>query len=220
MRPSILRKGRRRQRERGAAMVEAAFMFPLFIILFFSLIYAHSYTGTKIDEATQARELAWTNAMSNCGTTGDSETEQLPDNTPSLSLTHGNFVATHQTSSIAMTTTSNPQQPMNGESNSTQTGVSQSIAGGSIEGAFSGLLSMVLGAVSDLFPDPNGAQGLSKTAISWRMPNNYNGSDPSNSTTVTQTVTVMCNEKPQNGTVLTVIEDFFGDIASFVNQKL
>jgi hypothetical protein len=201
-------------------MVEAAFMFPLLIILFFSLIYAHSYTGTKIDEATQAREMAWTNAMSNCGNSGDSETEKLPDNVTSLSLTHGNFVATNQASSIAMTTTSNPQQPMNGESNSTQTGVSQSVSGGSIEGAFSGLLSMVLGAVSDLFPDPNGAQGVSKTTISWRMPNNYNGSDPSNSTTVKQTVTVMCNEKPQNGTVLTVIEDFFGDIMSFVNQKL
>jgi hypothetical protein len=209
-----------RERERGAAMVEAAFMFPLFIILFFSLMYAHSYTATKIDEETQGREMAWTNAMSNCGTTGDSETEQLPDNVTSLSLTHGSFVATNQSSSIVMTTTSNPQQPMNGESNSTQSGVSQAIAGGSVEGAFSGLLGMILGAVSDLFPDPNGAQGVSKTAISWRMPNNYNGSDPSNSTTLTQTVTVMCNEKPQNGTVLTVIEDFFGDVMSFVTQKL
>jgi len=212
---------RSHSRERGAAMVEAAFMFPMFIILFFSIIYAHSFSATKIDEATQARELAWSNAMSNCVQGGGgSDSETLPDMETSLALTKGNFRATGSPSTIAMNTTSNPQLPMNGEASSTQAGVSQAIAGGSIEGALGGIVGMLLNAVSDIFPDANGAQGVTSGAVSWRLPNNYANSDPSNSTTITHTVTVMCNEKPQNGSVETVVADLVGDISNFVTSKL
>lgn len=218
MRPSILR---RHARERGAAMVEAAFMFPMFIILFFSIIYAHSFSATKIDEAAQARELAWSNAMSNCVEGGGgSDSETLPTMESSLSLTKGNFRATGSPSTISMSTTSNSQLPLNGEASSTQTGVSQAISGGAIEGALSGIVGMLLNTVADIFPDPNGAQGVTTGAVSWRLPNNYANMDPSNSTSITHTVTVMCNEKPQNGDVKTVVADLVGDIANFVTSKL
>ena len=217
MRTSILCD---RAGQRGAALVEAAFMFPMFIILFFSVIYAHSFSATKIDEATQAREMAWTNAMSNCGHTGAPENETVPDEVASLSMSRGNFTATSQTSTIAMNTTSNPQNPLNGDGATTTSGVQHAIAGGSIEGAFSEIANMLVGAVAGIFPDPNGAQGVSTGAVSWRLPNNYNNTDPNNSTTIKHTVTVMCNETPQNGSVAAVVEDVFGDIMNFVTGHI
>jgi hypothetical protein len=218
MRPSIHRQ---RQHERGAALVEAAFMFPMFIILFFSVIYAHSFTATKIDEATQARELAWNNAMTNCVQGGGgSDSETLPDLETSLSLTRGNFKGTGTPSTIGMNTTSKPLTPMNGEAGSTQAGVTQSISGGSIEGAFAGIVGMLLDTVAKIFPDPNGAQGVTTGSVSWRLPNNYAHTDPNNSTSLTHTVTVYCNEAPQDGSVKTVVGDLVGDISNFVTSKL
>ena len=221
MKPSILRRQvARRRAQRGAAMVEAAFMFPMFIILFFSVIYAHSFSATKIDEATQARELAWTNAMGNCGKTGDAIIEKIPDQVSDLSVTRGNFTGVEQTSQIAIQTTTSPQSPMNGESSSTKSGVSEAIAGGSIEGAFGNIANMLVGVVADLFPDPDGAQGVGTGTVSWRLPNNSAASDPTNSTKLTQTVTVMCDETVQNGSVLTVVKDLIGDIGGFVSGAL
>jgi hypothetical protein len=119
-----------------------------------------------------------------------------------------------------MNTTSNPQTPMNGEASSAQAGVIQAISGGSIEGALSGIVGMLLNTVAKIFPDPNGAQGVTVGGVSWRLPNNYANTDPNNSTTLTQTVTVYCNETPQDGSVKTVVADFVGDIANFVTSKL
>lgn len=212
---------RRRRHERGAALVEAAFMFPLLIILFFSCIYAHSYSATKIDEATQARELAWTNAMGNCGkSAGSIETEVLPDKGDSLSLTRQNFRAVGSPSTIVMSTTATILDSMNGTGDNTQTGASQALSGGSIEGAFAGIMGMVLNAVSSIFPDSSGSQAASKGSVAWRLPNNYAATDPSNSTSLTNTVTVACNEKVQNGSVEAVVADIFGSITSFVSGKL
>jgi hypothetical protein len=118
-----------------------------------------------------------------------------------------------------MTTSSSPQNPMNGAA-SGQADVGKALAGGSIEGAFSGLIGMVTGVVADIFPTPDGAQGVSTGNISWRLPNNYANSDPTNSTTLTQRVTVVCNEKPQNGSVKTVVADLIGDVMSFVQGAL
>ena len=214
MRHSYLRS----RAERGAAMVEAAFMFPMFVLMFFTLIYAHSYSATKIDEQTQARELAWTNAMANCGKASSDEVENLPTTVTSLNMTRNNFTGIGSTSQIAMTTSSKPQSPMTGTASTTslEATVSGAIAGGAVEGAFSAIMGIVLDAVASVFPDPNGAQGSSNGTVSWRLPNSYANANPNNSTTITQQVTVMCNETAQDGSLKTVLGDAISSIVSIV----
>jgi len=85
-------------------MVEAAFMFPMFVILWFSVVYAHAFSSTQIDTNTQSRELAWTDAMSNCNKQGYQEKETLPDNNDSLSVTRNTWTSTSATTTIAVST--------------------------------------------------------------------------------------------------------------------
>ena len=57
---------RRRRRARGAAMVEALVTIPFFIIIFASMLYVGRLYGEKQRTLRQAKEYAWTFAMSNC----------------------------------------------------------------------------------------------------------------------------------------------------------
>lgn len=222
MRSSHLRQ---RRHERGAALVEAAFMFPMFVLLFFSIIYAHSFSATQIDVNTQARELAWTDAMTNCvqGGGGDDEKETLPDYASDLSVQkRGNFMGTGQTSTTAITTSANAPAPLTLVSSGNDIGasVSSSISGGSVEGALGTIVNLLSTKLASVFPNPNGTQAVGKGNVSWRLPNNYAAMNPTNSTAKMQTVTVMCDEKPQTGSPKAVVEDLFSDVASFVSSAL
>ena len=186
--------------EQGTAMVEAAFMFPMFIIMWFSIVYAHAFSATEIDTNTQSRELAWNDAMGNCNKTGDSEKETLPGNLGSLSSSAGNWQST-SSSTPTVTNTSDLAQKLSGtaSSSSAHDATKAAIAGGSLEGAFGALLNPILTAVASILPDPEGEQAIARANVSWRMPNNYNGMDPTNSTPIRQTTTVPCNLAPLNG---------------------
>jgi hypothetical protein len=205
MKPSIRH---RRGHKRGAAMVEAAFMFPMFIILFFAMIYAHNYGATQIETNSQARSLAWNDAMANCnlGPASD-EREDLPTNSNTAPSTNvGNFTGlSGQSSTTTVSTSANTTLKLNASANDSSTGVSQALSGGNIEGGLSGIIGIVVNFVAQIFPDPEGAQASSSGTISWRLPNNYTGDDPTNSTTRSQKVTIMCNEKALEGKITNVI---------------
>ena len=69
---------RRRRHQRGVALVEAAFMLPMFVILWYGSLYVHNLGSKYIAVNTAAREDAWTTAMSNCGVHKSSDSEVLP----------------------------------------------------------------------------------------------------------------------------------------------
>jgi len=59
-------------RERGAAMVETAMVFPMFVILWFVTMWVYRTYDTKLDLMARTRGEAWGYAMSNCGKSGTS----------------------------------------------------------------------------------------------------------------------------------------------------
>ena len=65
----------RRRHQRGAAMVEAAFMLPMFVILFFTTMYLHNLNAKQIALNMTTREAAWSYAMANCNVTKDADSE-------------------------------------------------------------------------------------------------------------------------------------------------
>jgi hypothetical protein len=75
-----------RRGERGVAMVEAAAVLPLFVVLWFVTLYAHSYFAKKLDVNAKARANAWGFAMSNCGNQGQSPTDPTPNNVSASSV--------------------------------------------------------------------------------------------------------------------------------------
>lgn len=62
---------RKRRRQRGAAMVEAAFVIPVLVALWMAGAYAQAACTAKLDALATARSEAWAYAASNCGTPGD-----------------------------------------------------------------------------------------------------------------------------------------------------
>jgi hypothetical protein len=93
---------------------------------------------------------------------------------------------------------------------------SSAFSGGSVTGAMTSFLSTVTSAISSIFPNPQGSQLNNSTALNWRLPNNYTGSNATNTTTVNGTSTVMCNEAPQDGSIFAVISDIFSFVGSLV----
>jgi hypothetical protein len=176
---------RSRRGQRGAAMVEAAFMFPMFVILWFSIVYAHSFSSTQIDANTQSRELAWTDAMANCNKAGYQEKETLPAQNDSLAVTRNTWTSTTAPTTIAVGT-SESAGALSATASSSNAGdaMGAAVAGGSLEGAFGALIGPVLNAIAGILPSPQGAKAIATGPVSWRMPNTYAGLDPSNSTTM------------------------------------
>src|SRR5215472_10225038 len=80
-RGSHLKRVRARRRKRGVALVEAAACMPLFVVLWFSILYAHNLFATKMGVNAAARAQAWGFAMGNCGMSGSPN----PTATPGLS---------------------------------------------------------------------------------------------------------------------------------------
>jgi hypothetical protein len=212
-----------RRRERGAALVEAAFMFPMFVILFYAIIYAHTFYSTQLDSNAQSRQLAWNDAMSDCGKSTSDDRDNPPSYAGSLTaLLRYNFTKTGNGQGSPIHINTNEQTPtaLNGEASDAMTGITTALAGGSVEGALGAIIGPIINTVASFFPDPNGSQAVAKGNFNWRMPNNYNGDDPNNTLAVHQTVTVMCNETPQNGSAKTVIGDIVGDIVSWVQNNI
>ncbi len=187
-----------RRRERGAALVEAAFMMPMFIILFFTSLYAHNVNSKQITLNTTARAQAWAYAMSNCNKgPGSPEGESLPlgssGNAQTMDLEGGS--------------------PGGGTS-----AASSALSSGSVTGAISSFLSAITSVLSDIFANPPGSQSTVRDSVSWRLPNVYDGSGYGvRSTPLYQSVTVVCNEQAQNGSIVTAVEDLLCSIvhASF-----
>jgi cytoskeletal protein RodZ len=210
----LISRQKQRGRQRGAAMVEAAFMFPMFVIMFFSIVYAHSFSSTQIDANTQSRQLAWNDAMSNCTKTGSADQEQLPPNATSLTVSHGNFESTNSSNPIT-TNTNETNSKLNKTSTSSDTtnAMQSAMSGGSLEGAFGAILGPILNAVASILPDPEGAQATAKANISYRLPNNYAGLNPNNSTTISQITTIPCNLAPQAGGLAGIFNEIKGAVS-------
>jgi hypothetical protein len=210
---------RRLRRQRGAALVEAAFMFPMFVICFYAIIYMHTFYATQIDANMLSRQYAWGDSMNNCGGgPGDATDTDTPNSlqNPS-SVSRNTFIGVGANATFPVSTVAGPDdhQKMNDEASDASTGVSAAMSGGSVTGAAALIVGKITGFIAGIFPDPLGAQGVSSASFSWRLPMpvydqtggaNYNAQQR----TTSQSVTIMCNEKPQNGNPVSVI----GDIGS------
>ncbi len=199
-RPSAHARSRRRG-ERGAAMVEAAFMLPMFVLLWFTSLYAHRMGATQIDLNTEARANAWQYAMANCGTLGTSPSENEPGLSPPAGTTNPGLNGMDD--NPGTTTSSGLGSAPNGEA-----------------GKISKLASPVTNFIADLMPNPTGSVARIKKTINWREPNLYvaggGGSAANNETNMQQTVTLVCNQYPQNGNILSAIKG----IVCMVSGKL
>ena len=176
-------------------MVEAVAIMPVFVILFFTAVYAHSWGARQIDLNSQSRQASWVLAMANCNVKGQNESETLP-----ASNTGG-------TAPSIITLA-------NSSANDAGSAAKSAFSAGSVTGWMSSFLSTVTSAIAGIFPNPSGAQLNKSDTVNWRMPNNYTGANPSNSTTVQGNTTVMCNEAPMDGTISNVISDIIGFVKS------
>jgi hypothetical protein len=167
-------------------MVEAAFMMPMFVILFFTSLYAHNLNAKQISLNIQTRGSAWGYAMNNCGQTNSPESETLP------AVGGGDGVS---------------QVQLFGQTgNDAASAASSALAGGNNPGAISSIASGVTGAIANVLPNPYGSQAQIQSKVSWRQPNVYTGADPSNNTNVQQTVTLVCNQEPIDGSIEAAVQ--------------
>jgi hypothetical protein len=189
---STIRK--RKASERGAALVETAFMAPMFVILVFSAFYAYNFGRAQIDVATLARQEAWTYSMDNCGQGGPNESESLPGGSTSTQTP-----ITHSPPSASLT--------------------SQMSATLSGKGGGSFIVALVQGLVNHiqgLFPNPSGSMQNETEIVNFRIPNLYAGQSGKGFVTriasgsgttgngaatkaLKNNVTVYCNEPPSSG---------------------
>lgn len=189
---SAARRARRRH-QRGTALVETAFMLPMFVILWYGSLYVHSLGSKYIQVNSDARADAWQTAMANCGVHHDEETEKLP-----AALGGGTGLAG------------------SGGAGSSSA-VSTALKNGNSAGALSGFVNTFTSILSSVFPNPNGSTVLKTQTISWREPDLYDHSGMSpKSTTVKGTTTVVCNEAPMNGSISNVISGVVSLIKSII----
>jgi hypothetical protein len=66
-----LAAARARIRARGAILVEAVVVLPIFIIIFAGIVFVGKFYDAKLSVMRASRQSAWTEAMANCGTAGD-----------------------------------------------------------------------------------------------------------------------------------------------------
>lgn len=57
----------RRRRHHGAAMVEGLVVIPFFVLIFAGIMFAGNVYEQKLVNLAEARNLAWTDSMANCG---------------------------------------------------------------------------------------------------------------------------------------------------------
>jgi hypothetical protein len=185
-----------RARERGAAMVEAAFMMPMFVLLFFTSIYAHNLYAKQIALNMTSRSQAWSLAMYNCS--------KGPGSPEGETLGAADSGGSGEATTISLNAGSG--------SSDSSSATSGALNGGSVSGAATSAISGVTSMISSIFPNPSGSQSVQNGSVSWRAPNLYNPGDNGGiqSTQVTQTVTIVCNEQAQNGNICTAIAAVVG----------
>ena len=76
--------------ERGAALVEACVVVPVFIVLFAGMLFLHQVLQKTQEAQLSARTIAWTQAMRGCQ--GSAEIEQ-PDLTSRMDTAPGSSVS-------------------------------------------------------------------------------------------------------------------------------
>jgi hypothetical protein len=167
---------------RGAALVEAAFIFPMFIILFFGALYFHNAWFKKFDVIAQARSESWAYAMSACGKNGE-------DNTEKFSGVKANK------GTLTMTDTVNNNM------------VSQ-LAGGGFTGFLSGLGSYI--SSLPIFLNPEAADSAHSGTVDYRQRDIYDKTVANSTTTLNYEAVVVCNIDPANGNLWEVVKMIFG----------
>jgi hypothetical protein len=194
-RPNPRRLRGRRRHERGVALVEAAFMLPMFVILWYASLYVHSLGSHYIAINTEARKEAWQTAMANCGAHGQQETEVLP-----ASLSSGiNLPA--------------------GNGGDTINAVVTALKGGNIAGALAGFVNTFTAALANAFPSPKGAHFTKTDTVNWRVPDLYNHSGMgTENTNLKYSTTVVCDIAPENGSISNVAGAIVAIIGSIVHQ--
>ena len=80
-RPNLPARTRARAGERGAAFVEAVIVLPFFILVFAGVMFVGKFYDSKLTVMREARQSAWTQSMSNCGTAGDPNTTRAAAST-------------------------------------------------------------------------------------------------------------------------------------------
>jgi hypothetical protein len=180
-------RAKRRKGARGAAMVEAAFMLPMFVLLWYVALYAHNMNSKQIGFNLQTRSDAWAYAMANCG--GGSGSGPAVTVMPQFQ-----------------------QQPSFNYSGQSTPSFSNIVSGGG--GGAASYMSAIGGVLSSFpfFTDPNGEQSTQQTQVSFRMPQTYGGDMSTGTTPVGSKMTLFCNEKPQTGDIKNVIGDIFNAI--------
>jgi hypothetical protein len=193
--PSRRRLRGRRHHERGVALVEAAFMLPMFVILWYASLYVHSLGSKYIGINTLARQDTWQTAMANCGVNGEQETEVLP-----ASLSTGiNLPSTGGGDTI--------------------NAVVGALKNGNIAGALAGFVNTFTAALANAFPSPKGAHFTKTATVSWRVPDLYDHSGMNNETTnLKYSYTVVCNIAPENGSISNVAGAIVAIIESMVHS--
>jgi hypothetical protein len=71
----------RRLRARGTAMVEAVIVLPVFVVLWFTCLFAFNVSANKIAVNNTSRSAAWGYAMANCSRSGDPAVTTWPTGT-------------------------------------------------------------------------------------------------------------------------------------------
>lgn len=173
----------RRQRSRGAAMVEAVVVIPTFILLFTASIFVWELYTQKEKTMADTRFKLWTYAISdNCGDLGQ----------PGVG---GNDAPVFSLSGDVSTAQSTNGLEGSGFSSDTSGGESKVASGDS-----TGTLSKSLGSVS------YGEQGAKVTA---------GGAIGGFQATTTAKRTMLCNEPPRNGTLVSLAKAAVHTITSW-----
>jgi hypothetical protein len=185
-----IRKSRRG--ERGAAMVEAAFMFPMFLILWFAAIAAYKIPASVIDLNSKSRSDAWARAMNNCSAATSDDPEQYP-------ASWGNAVSSPLTN-----------EPDIGSL------FSSAMSSGSVGGIVGGVVNAITGALAEIIPNPTGSASTYQNTVNWRMSNRYANTDNASSTKLARTVTIVCDGGVQDGSVWNALTDLVGAIIGLI----
>jgi hypothetical protein len=184
---------KRRRAQRGAALVETAFMLPMFVILWYGSLYVHNLGKNYVKVNTLARADAWQTAMANCGVPPKgAESEHLPTSLGGVGPVYGGG---------------------GNDTNAVTTAVRNSNPGGAI----SAFVNSFTTALANAFPAMSGSTFLKTNKVSWREPDLYDHSETGSSVKVKGTTSVVCDLAPEDGTISNVAGALVSIISSMVH---
>lgn len=169
-------------------MVEAAFMAPMFVILWFVALYAHNLGSTKISLNSKARAQAWDYALANC--------DQGQGDTPT---TPADWGVSETPGPLTPVPGSPPTQPPS--------------QGGSNPN--SQVMGQIAGFLGNLFTNPEGSHSVQNGNVNFRVPNLYDHTGGTTSKQLASTVVLFCNEKAQDGSFSEILSAIFGLLFNF-----